>query len=202
MANNKEPSIALRAIDEPATSKERPEVLNGHRHGEEEGVEYPQGLKLGLIILGLCLSVFCMALDSTIIATAIPRITDEFDSLQDIGWYGSAYLLTTCSFQLFFGKLYSRFNIKLVYLLALLLFEVGSLICALAPDSTALIIGRAIAGLGAAGIFSGVLLIIAHSTPVYKRPVYTGIAGAMYGLASVVAPLLGGVFTDRVTWRW
>lgn len=163
---------------------------------------YPNGFKLAIIVVGLCLSVFCMALDNTIIATAIPRITDEFNSLQDIGWYGSAYLLTTCAFQLFYGKLYSLFNIKIVYLAALFFFEAGSLICALAPNSTALIVGRAIAGFGAAGVFTGVLLIIAHICPVHKRPVYTGIAGAMYGPASVVGPLIGGAFTDNVTWRW
>lgn len=103
--------------------------------------QYPTGLKLGIIIFGLCLAVFCVALDGTIIATAIPRITDDFHALQDVGWYGSAYLLTTCAFQLFYGKLYSRFNIKVVFLAALLIFEVGSLICGLAPNTVALIVG-------------------------------------------------------------
>lgn len=93
------------------------------------------------IMFGLCLSVFCVALDNTIIATAIPRITDDFRALQDVGWYGSAYLLTTCAFQLFYGKLYSRFSIKLVFLAALFIFEAGSLICGNAPNSIALIIG-------------------------------------------------------------
>jgi len=65
---------------------------------------YPSGLKLGLIMLALCLSVFLVALDNTIIATAIPKITDHFKSLNDVGWYGSSYLLTTCALQLFFGK--------------------------------------------------------------------------------------------------
>ena len=102
---------------------------------------YPSGLKLFIIIFGLCLSVFCVALDNTIIATAIPRITDDFHALQDVGWYGSAYLLTTCAFQLFYGKLYSRFNIKVVFLAALFIFEVGSLICGLAPNSVTLILG-------------------------------------------------------------
>jgi hypothetical protein len=76
-----------------------PEVNDGN----DEAV-YPQGIKLALIIIALCLSVFLVALDNTIIATAIPKITDRFNSLGDVGWYASAYLLTTCALQLFFGK--------------------------------------------------------------------------------------------------
>lgn len=159
---------------------------------------HPHGFKLFVIMFALCLAVFCVALDMTIVATAIPRISDTFHALQDIGWYGSAYLLTTCAFQLFYGKLYVLFNIKLVFLVALAIFEVGSLVCATAPNSTALIVGRAIAGVGAAGVLSGTFVIIAHSAPVVKRPIYTGISGMMYGLASVLGPLIGGAFTTHV----
>ncbi|KAF3916666.1 hypothetical protein ABW20_dc0105089 [Dactylellina cionopaga] len=166
--------------------------------------EYPTAWKLGIISIALCLSVFCMALDNTIIATAIPKITDHFKSLDDVGWYGSAYMLTTCAFQLLFGKFYTFYSVKWVYLIALFIFELGSIVCAAAPNSTALIIGRAIAGIGSAGIFAGALLIVAQTVPLEKRPTYTGMIGSMYGLASVAGPLLGGVFTDseKLTWRW
>lgn len=93
--------------------------------------------------------------DRLIITTAIPRITDEFNSVTDIGWYGSAFLLTTCAFQLLFGKLYYTYSIKVVFMTSVVLFEVGSAVCGAAPSSTALITGRAIAGIGGAGIFSG-----------------------------------------------
>lgn len=119
-----------------------------------------------------------------------------------MGWYASAYLLCTCAFQLFFGKVYTFYSIKWTYLAAMFIFEIGSLICGLAPNSTALIIGRAVAGLGAAGIFSGAILIVAYTVPLRQRPTYTGLVGAMYGIASVAGPLMGGVFTDRLTWRW
>ncbi|KAH7382083.1 putative HC-toxin efflux carrier [Cadophora sp. MPI-SDFR-AT-0126] len=183
------------------TAKEAQEELN-RVMTSGEGIEYPTSLKLGLITLALCLSVFLMALDNTIIATAIPKITNQFDSLPDIGWYGSAYLLTTASFQLLFGKFYTYFSIKWVYLTAIGIFEVGSLICGAAPNSVALIAGRAIAGIGSAGIFSGALIIVAYSVPLVKRPMYTGFIGAMYGIASVAGPLMGGAFTDKVSWRW
>lgn len=104
--------------------------------------------------------------------------------------------------QLLFGRFYTFFSIKWVYLLAILIFEVGSLVCAVANNSVTLIIGRAIAGVGSAGIFSGALTILAYSVPLSKRPIYTGAIGSMYGLASISGPLMGGAFTDKVTWRW
>lgn len=169
---------------------------------ETDDVVYPKGFKFAIITVALCLAVFLVALDNTIIATAIPRITDQFNALGDVGWYGSSYLLTTCALQLFFGKLYTFFKIKTVFLVSIFIFEVGSAVCGSAPSSQALIVGRAVAGVGSAGIFSGALIIIAYSVPLEKRPVFTGIIGAMYGIASIAGPLLGGVFTDKLSWRW
>ncbi|EXJ64869.1 hypothetical protein A1O7_01208 [Cladophialophora yegresii CBS 114405] len=168
----------------------------------EDHTNYPHGLKLVTLIIALCLAVFLVALDQTIIATAIPKITDRFHSVNDIGWYGSAYFLTSTALQPSFGRIYKVFQIKWVFLSAIGVFELGSLICAVAPSSTALIVGRAIAGIGVGGIFSGSLVIIAHSVPLIRRPLVFGVFGAMWGLASVAGPLLGGVFTDKLSWRW
>lgn len=159
--------------------------------GSEEQY-YTEGWRLFLILFSLLLSLFCQALDDTIIATAIPRIADDFKHLDDVGWYGSAYLLTNAAFQLFYGKLYQILPLRWVFLCALLLFEVGSLIAGVAPTSQTLIAGRAVAGTGAAGITSGALNIMAHVTPITQRPLFMSLIGAVYGVASTVGPILGG----------
>ncbi|KAJ6550029.1 major facilitator superfamily domain-containing protein [Mycena capillaripes] len=167
----------------------------------DEPVEYPTGLKLGLISLAMCLSMFLAALDNTILAVAIPKITDQFHSLEDIGWYGSAYLLTTASFQLLFGRLYSFLPLKWVYIGAIGIFELGSLICAVAPSSVALIVARAIAGLGASGLSTGTLIICATAVPLERRSMYMGLISAVYWAGSVTGPLLGGALTEKASWR-
>jgi len=196
------PPVDTTDVDSVYRSKEQNAGVSGNGSDGEDEQIYPEPFALTMITIALCLVVFLVALDNTIIATAIPAITNQFNSVTDIGWYGSSYMLTTCCFQLIYGKLYTFWSLKWLFQLAVLLFELGSLICAVAPNSDALIVGRAIAGLGCAGIFSGALIILAHAVPLHKRPIYTGLIGGMYGIASVAGPLLGGVFTDNVTWRW
>jgi MFS family permease len=168
----------------------------------EDESKYLSGAKLIILSLGLCLTTFVIALDNTIIATAIPKITTVFNSLEDVAWYGSSYLLTTCSLQPSFGKVYTYFDVKWTYLAALLIFEVGSIICAAATSSAMFIVGRAVAGAGAAALFSGGMTIIGYSVALRKRPIYIAALSSMFGIASVVGPILGGALTDRVSWRW
>ncbi|KFY88877.1 hypothetical protein V498_06633 [Pseudogymnoascus sp. VKM F-4517 (FW-2822)] len=166
--------------------------------------KYLTGLPLHLLGLALMASIFMIALDLSIITTAIPKITTRFNSLGDVGWYGSAYLLAQMSLQPSFGKIYTYFDLKLTFLTSIAIFEVGSVVCAAAPSSMAFIIGRAVAGFGAAGIFCGGLVIVANTVHMRQRPLFVGIVTSMYGVASVLGPTLGGLMTDspRLTWRF
>lgn len=151
----------------PSTQKAQP----------QNEVEYPPFRRVLAILLGVFVCAFLVALDRTIVGTATPTITNEFNSLDDVGWYASAYLLTLCGFQLLFGRIFTFFNIKIVYLVAILIFEIGSAICGAAPSSDVFILGRAIAGVGAAGIFSGAVPIFMYVLPLHSRPMWMGIFG-------------------------
>lgn len=164
--------------------------------------EHPSGARLVCIVLALVLAIFLVSLDLTIVATAIPKITDEFHGLADVSWYSAAFFMTIGGFQSAWGKVYKYFPLKISFLISIFIFELGSLICGVAPNSTALIVGRAIAGLGAAGIGSGTYTIIAFSASPKNRPIFTGVIATSYDIAAVVGPLIGGAFANKATQRW
>ncbi|KAI1159985.1 MFS general substrate transporter [Nemania serpens] len=145
---------------------------------------YPGGLSLALLTGAVA--------QSTIVGTAIPKITDKFDGLGLVSWYRAA--------------IYKHFPLKETFLTTVVIFEIGSIICSTAPNAVALIVGRAIAGLGSAGISTGGTSIIVFSAEPKKHPTLMGIIGMPYTLVAVAGPLLGGVFSERcnpgATWRW
>ena len=134
--------------------------------------------------------------------TAIPKITTHFNTLNLVGWYGSSYFLTLMAFQPAFGQLCTLFPIKLVYLLSIIVFEIGSVISASAPTSSAFIVGRLVSGAAGGGLWCGTLTVMSHAVPVDKRHLYVSVVTSMYGFASAAGPLLGGVFTDSSTLTW
>ncbi|KAK2767550.1 hypothetical protein FQN54_003708 [Arachnomyces sp. PD_36] len=164
--------------------------------------EFPSMIRLMAILVALVFSMFLASLDLTIISTAIPKITNQFHSLEDVGWYGSAMFFPVAATQSMWGKAFKYFPMKYMYLLSIFVFELGSLICATAPNSNAFIAGRAITGAGCAGTFAGSYVIIAFSSRPNIRPALTSILSATFALAAVVGPLIGGAFTQRISWRW
>jgi MFS family permease len=164
--------------------------------------EYLTGAKYSLLMLTLAGALVLSSIDMNIVATAVPRITDYFHTVADVGWYSSAFRLCQCAFQFMFGKAYKLFSIKRVFLLANVISVAGSLLCGAANTSIMLIIGRAIAGLGSAGLLSGCFVILVQSTPLRNRPMVTGVMSAIEGLATLSAPLLGGAIMQSLGWRW
>ncbi|KAI1615529.1 DNA repair protein RAD50 [Exophiala viscosa] len=169
---------------------------------DDDPTVYPGPLSLALIVTGICLSVFIISLDRVIITTAIPNITARFHSYDDIGWYGSAYMLTASAFQPLYGRIYMSFQTKTSYLAALVIFEIGSVVAATSPSSNALIVGRAVQGLGSAGLLTGAFVVGTHSVRLQHRPVLFAGVGILYGVGSLTGPLIGGAFTDTIGWRW
>ncbi|KAF3769428.1 MFS general substrate transporter [Cryphonectria parasitica EP155] len=159
-------------------------------------------MRLFLVMSSLTLAVFLMLLDASIVATATPKITGDFHSLNDIGWYGTAYLMANCASQPLSGKVYTYFNVKWTFMTFFAIFEIGSALCGAAVSSRMLIVGRAVAGLGASGLLNGGYTIIALSVPDSKQ---AGLRGILMGLSFfglLGGPLIGGALTEYTTWRW
>lgn len=96
------------------------------------------------------------------------------------------------------GKVYKFYPAKPIFLSGIVLFEIGSAVCGSAPSSNAFIVGRAIAGVGASGLFSGLMVMMMYTIPLRQRPIYQGMFAAVFAIGSVIGPLLGGTFTDKV----
>lgn len=164
--------------------------------------EYPTGAEFWLIMLTVGAGLIVICIDMNIVATAVPSITDHFHTFADVGWYSSAFRLCVCAFQFVFGKAYTLFSVKRIFLLANAISIAGSLLCGTATTSTMLVVGRAVAGLGSAGLFSGCFVILVQSIPLRRRPMFVGMMGGIEGVATLAAPLLGGALTQSLAWRW
>ncbi|KAJ3187326.1 hypothetical protein HDU85_006614 [Gaertneriomyces sp. JEL0708] len=155
-----------------------------------------------LVFCALAMALFLAALDQTIVSTATTRIAMEFGAFQQVAWIGTAFMLSTTACTPTYGKLADIFGRKPTFLSALAIFLIGSALCGAAQSMTMLIIGRAIAGVGGGGIFAMILIIVTDLVSFRDRGKYQGIFGAIFGVSSVVGPLIGGAFTDGVGWRW
>ncbi|KAJ2982282.1 hypothetical protein NQ176_g1485 [Zarea fungicola] len=159
-------------------------------------------IEIMLIMLALCLAVFLAALDVTIVATAIPTISSYFNSNQGYIWIGSAYTLGSAAFVPTWGKISDIFGRKPILILCVAIFWIGSLLCAVSINVKMLIAGRIIQGIGSGGIIVLPSICVSDLFSIRKRGAYFSILGMVWAVASAIGPILGGAFSERVSWRW
>jgi len=158
--------------------------------------------RVGLIFSGLMLVLLLAALDQTIVATALPTIVGDLGGLNRIAWVTSAFLLAQTAVTPLYGKLGDLYGRKRVLQSAVLIFLAGSALCGQAQGMTELIAFRAVQGLGAGGLIVLTQSVIGDVVPPRERGRYQGLFGAVFGVASVGGPLLGGVIVESASWRW
>jgi MFS family permease len=155
-----------------------------------------------LLVFSILSSTFLFALDNTIVAAAQPQIVLHFQAVDRMAWLSVAFAAAATSTNMLFGQLYTCLPPKWLYVASVVVFEVGSALCGAAPDMTSLIVGRAVCGLGGIGMYVGVMALLAGITTIQERPAYIGSIGMTWGLGTILGPVVGGAFTDSVTWRF
>jgi EmrB/QacA subfamily drug resistance transporter len=155
-----------------------------------------------IIFSGLMLGMFLAALDQTIVGTALPTIVNSLHGLNHMSWVVTAYLLTSTISTPLYGKLSDQLGRKGIFQFAIVIFLIGSALAGLSQNMTQLIAFRGIQGLGAGGLMAMAMTIIADVVSPRERGRYQGYFGATFALSSVAGPLLGGIFTEQLSWRW
>lgn len=183
---------------EPGHPQEELEVDDGP---PEDDAAYPTGIRLWMAVASMFTMSILYGLDLTIVAATIPSVTNQFRTVEDIGWYSSAYSVMMASFGFLFGKLYGLVRVKRLYLVALGIFELGSLLCTVAPTSWFFILGRAVAGVGGAGVQSGTVVVLSQCFPRHRRALWTALVSASQMIGIVSSPVIGGVLIDWISWR-
>jgi EmrB/QacA subfamily drug resistance transporter len=181
--------VSAAGDDDPAPTGGGPVVALSHR-------------QILLVFSGLMLGMFLAALDQTIVGTALPTIVNSLHGLNHMSWVVTAYLLTSTISTPLYGKLSDQLGRKGIFQFAIVIFLIGSALAGLSQNMAQLIAFRGVQGLGAGGLMAMAMTIIADVVSPRERGRYQGYFGATFALSSIAGPLLGGVFTDNLSWRW
>lgn len=170
--------------------------------GTERSDQILTGRKFYLCVLALCLCMFLIALDQMITATVLTTISDHFHEFDKMTWITAAYMMPMGCCAQFWGRISINFGRKWVLLSGMILFEIGSLICAVANSMNMLIVGRAIQGVGSSCIQSLVMIIMSEISNINVRPMVFAVGSFTFVFASVLGPIIGGIFGTYASWRW
>ncbi|MDX6478751.1 MAG: hypothetical protein QOG29_1338, partial [Gaiellaceae bacterium] len=160
------------------------------------------GRALWTVFGALMLGMFLAALDQTIVSTALPTIVGDLGGLSHLSWVVTSYLVASTVSTPIYGKLGDMVGRKPVFLAAIFIFLAGSMLAGLSQSRGQLIAFRALQGIGAGGLMVGAQAIIADIVPPRERGRYMGLIGAVFAVASVAGPLLGGFLVESISWRW
>ena len=195
----------------PAGSESAARPANAPAVTASPGGDYLSHRQILVVMGGLMAGMFLAALDQSIVAVALPKITSELGGLDKLSWVVTAYLLTSTAATPLWGKISDLRGRRPMFQAAIVVFLIGSLICGFSPEIAdalnasginVMIAGRAVQGLGAGGLMALALAVIGDVIPPRERGKYQGLFAAVFGVSSVAGPLLGGWFTDNLGWEW
>ena len=190
---------ADRVVNTAVTPPASVSAAAGPTHDEPQERSHAE---IMVVITALMLAMLLAALDQTIVSTALPKIASDLNGLSKYSWVATAYLLTSAIATPLYGKISDMFGRKKIFQSAIIVFLIGSALCGAAQTMNQLIFFRALQGIGAGGLITLVFAIIGDIVPPRQRGRYQGYFGAVFAVSSVLGPLLGGLFTDHLSWRW